>query len=311
MEYPHQPVLVPEVIKALLSTSDGLYVDGTVGTGGHSLAIVGGLSEKGRLVCLDRDPDAVRISKKRLAPFGERVIVVKANFAQLEMVLQDLRVEKADGVFLDLGMSSYQLERSGRGFSFGRDERLDMRMDPSDEVTAHQLVNTLSQRELERILKTFGEEKNSRSIARAITMVRRKTPIESSNQLADLIESALPFTPRFKERHPATKTFQALRIAVNRELENLQAFLSKIPSLITKGGRLVVLSYHSLEDRMVKNAMSRWEKGCSCPPDLPRCVCGEAPVFKRLFRKVRRPGAQEREKNPRSRSAMMRGAERV
>jgi len=311
LDYPHRPVLVEEVVKYLVAVPDGTYVDGTVGNGGHSLALSKGLIGKGSLICLDRDPDALAISKKRLAPLSERVSVIRASYADLDQVLMGLKVEKVDGVLLDLGMSSYQLEESGRGFSFLRDEPLDMRMDTEDELTARDLVNSLSPKELESILKKYGEERRAKSIVRAIVRAREQEPIETSSRLADLIRSVSPPSYGPKARHPATRTFQALRIAVNKELQNIEIFLNKIPFLLAKGGRLVVLSYHSLEDRYIKKAMFDWEKGCTCPPDFPQCVCGKVPMFKRLFKKGIKPDKGEINENPRARSAIMRAAERI
>ena len=311
MKYPHQPVLIHEVVRYLVTLSDGLYVDGTVGCGGHSEAIGRKVTAQGRLICLDRDPEAIRISRERLSPLRERVTLARANYAELNGVLQDLRFKEVNGVFLDLGMSSYQLEYSRRGFSFSRDEPLDMRMDPDDELSAYQLVNNLSRRDLERILRNYGEEKMARSIAKSIDRERRKKPIDSSLRLANLIQSVVPRSHHPGAKHPATRTFQAIRIAVNRELENLDEFLDKMPSLISKGGRLVILTYHSLEDRMVKKAIIDWEKGCSCPPDLPRCACGKKPLFKRLHKRAIKPDQQEVEDNPRARSAILRAAERI
>ena len=310
-EYPHRPVLVHDVVRCLGPVSDGIYVDGTVGTAGHSVAIGKGLSGKGRLICLDRDPEAVRLSRQRLAFLGESVRVIRASYADLDKVLEDLGLKKVDGVLLDLGMSSYQLEESGRGFSFSRNEPLDMRMDPDDEVTAGYLINNLTPGDLEKILRDYGEENRAKSIVRAIVRERTKKPIEDSFQLAALIKSVFPPSHRFKARHPATRTFQALRIAVNAELQNIETFLNKIPSLITKGGRLVVLSYHSLEDRLVKQTMVDWEMRCTCPPDFPICVCGKVPLFRRLFKRGLKPGEKEIEENPRARSAILRAAERI
>ncbi|MBW1900350.1 MAG: 16S rRNA (cytosine(1402)-N(4))-methyltransferase RsmH [Deltaproteobacteria bacterium] len=311
MEYPHRPVLLHEVVKHLCHIPDGVYADCTVGSAGHSLAIGKSLAGKGHLICLDRDPGAVSLSKKRLDFLGNRVSVIKSNYTDLDKILRDLGVEALDGALLDLGMSSYQLENSGRGFSFNRDEPLDMRMDPDDETTAYRLVNNLSPQDLERILRDYGEEKKARLIARAIVRAREKKPIETSFQLAGVIKLTLPKSHRIRAKHPATRTFQALRIAVNGELQNIDSFLSKIPSLMAKGGRLVVLSYHSLEDRRVKQAMSHWEKDCTCPPDFPQCVCGKTPLFRRLFKKGIKPSPEEFEKNPRARSAVLRAAERI
>lgn len=311
MEYAHQPVLVNEVVKYLVSVPDGIYVDGTVGGGGHSQAIGNRLFGKGRLICLDRDPDAVTISKKRLTFLGNNAFVMKASYADLDKVLDDLGFEAVNGVFIDLGMSSYQLEKSGRGFSFSRNEPLDMRMDPNDKQTAFHLVNNLPPRDLERILKEYGEEKMAKSIARAIVRARLKSPIETSSRLAVVVKSVFSSSHRAKAKHPATRTFQALRIVVNKELENLNTFLNKIPLLMVKGGRLVVLSYHSLEDRLVKQTMVNWERPCTCPPEFPQCVCGKVPLFRRLIKKGLKPNGAEIENNPRARSALLRAAERI
>jgi len=311
LEYPHQPVLVHEVVKHLYHVPDGIYADGTVGSAGHSVAIGKKLAGKGRLICLDRDPDAVSLSRKRLSFLGNSVSVFRANYADMDEVIKTLGIKAVDGVLLDLGMSSFQLENSGRGFSFNRDEPLDMRMDPDDKMTAQHLVNHLPQQDLEKILKDYGEEKKAKLIAGAIVRAREKKPIETSFQLAGVIKSTYPANHRFGARHPATRTFQALRISVNRELQNINTFLSKVPSLMDKGGRLVVLSYHSLEDRLIKQAMMHWEKDCICPSDFPQCVCGKASLFRRLFKKGIKPSQEEIAENPRARSAVLRAAERM
>lgn len=286
-------------------------MDGTVGNGGHSEAIAQRLGPGGRLICLDRDAEAVRLSKERLSGFGEKVTVLKGNFSEMGPILEKLGRENVDGILLDLGLSTLQLEHSGRGFSFSRDEPLDMRMDQNDRVTARVLVNELPPREIENILRRYGEEKKARRIAALLEKARSSGGVQTSLQLARLVESAVPRSKRPGAKNPATRTFQALRIAVNRELENLDSFLEAAPSLTRKGGRVVILSYHSLEDRMVKQAMVRWEKGCTCPRDLPRCACGRNPLFRRLNRKGIRPTQAEIARNPRSRSATLRAAERV
>lgn len=311
LDYPHRPVLVNEALRDLITVSDGIYVDGTVGSGGHSEAIGERITGGGRLICLDRDSGVLALAEERLSGLGQRVTFVKANYADLGEVLQSLGLRKVDGILLDLGMSGFQLERSGRGFSFSRDEPLDMRMDPEEELTAHHLVNGLAPGDLEKILRDFGEERRARRIVRAIERERRKKPIDSSIQLAQLIRSAVPAAYRAKGKHPATRTFQALRIAVNRELDNLKGLLSRVPSLMAQGGRLVILSYHSLEDRIVKQAMAGWEGVCTCPPGLPVCSCGKKAVFKRVRRKGVKPSKEEIEDNPRARSAILRAAERI
>lgn len=307
MSYPHRPVLVKKVVEALLTSPDGIYVDGTVGTGGHSEAIGKALGAKGRLICLDRDPEALRICRERLFFLGERAVFVKGNYAAANEIIRNFEIDAVHGILLDLGMSSDQLERSGRGFSFTRDEPLDMRMDPGNGITAEQLINACPAQELEKILREFGEEKRAKTIAKRIV---QKRPISSSLQLANLIEAAVPWSRRAR-KHPATRTFQALRIAVNQELEHLKTFLEKAPSLILTGGRLAVLSYHSLEDRMVKQAMTDWERGCECPPDFPECQCGKRPIFKRLQKKGIKPDHEEIAQNPRARSAILRVTERI
>jgi len=311
LEYPHEPVLVHEAIKNLAIIPDGVYVDGTVGSGGHSQALAEKLGPRGRLVCLDRDPDAIRLSKNRLCFLGDRLVILKASYGDLEEVLRQGGIPGVHGVLLDLGMSTQQLERSGRGFSFNRDEPLDMRMDPDLEVNAGDLVNTLSVERLERVLKEYGEEKRARSIARKIVRVRGRTSIRTSLQLAELIKSLFPAHGRAAPRHPATRTFQALRIAVNRELEILKIFLERLPPLVLGGGRVVIISYHSLEDRMVKQRMENWERPCTCPPDFPQCVCGKKPLFRRVGPRPVRPGRMEIDQNPKARSALLRAAERV
>jgi 16S rRNA (cytosine1402-N4)-methyltransferase len=307
VSYPHRPVLVKKVVEALLTSPDGIYVDGTVGTGGHSEAIGKALGAKGRLICLDRDPEALRICRERLFFLGERAVFVKGNYAAANEIIRNFEIDAVHGILLDLGMSSDQLERSGRGFSFTRDEPLDMRMDPGNGITAEQLINACPAQELEKILREFGEEKRAKTIAKRIV---QKRPISSSLQLANLIEAAVPWSRRAR-KHPATRTFQALRIAVNQELEHLKTFLEKAPSLILTGGRLAVLSYHSLEDRMVKQAMTDWERGCECPPDFPECQCGKRPIFKRLQKKGIKPDHEEIAQNPRARSAILRVTERI
>ncbi|MBW1785210.1 MAG: 16S rRNA (cytosine(1402)-N(4))-methyltransferase RsmH [Deltaproteobacteria bacterium] len=311
MEYPHQPVLAEAAVDDLVTAADGIYVDGTAGSGGHSVLIGSRLSPGGLLISVDRDPEAVRLTRQRLAKLKTGARVIQGNYSDLDMILKDLGIREISGLLLDLGMSSYQLEGSGRGFSFNRDEPLDMRMDPGENLTARDLVNTLSQRDLELLLRDYGEERMAKSISKAIVKARRERSLDTTGQVANLVKALSRPSHRPKAKHPATRTFQALRIAVNRELEHLDIFLDKVPSFIAEGGRFVALSYHSLEDRRVKRAMVAWEKACTCPPDFPRCVCGGRPVFKRLYKRGRRPGIEEIEGNPRARSAVMRASERI
>jgi len=311
LTYPHRPVLLDEAVRILVGDPAGLYVDGTVGTGGHSEAIARRIEGKGQLICLDRDPDAVQRSKSRLTDWGSTVRIIQANYADLSMVLDQMEIKDVQGVLLDLGMSSLQIELSGKGFSFERYEPLDMRMDPDLRISAKDIVNNFPLREIETILREFGEERRARAIARAIGKARSEAPIETSKQLAALITSSLSSHHRFGARHPATKAFQALRIAVNQELENLDRFLEQAPTLIASGGRLVILSYHSLEDRRVKHAMMGWESKCSCPAGFPTCVCEKVVLFRRLNKRPIRASQAEVATNPRARSAVLRAAERV
>ncbi|MFO8091050.1 MAG: 16S rRNA (cytosine(1402)-N(4))-methyltransferase RsmH [Desulfatiglandaceae bacterium] len=311
MKYPHVPVLAREVVSILLWKDDGIYVDATAGSGGHSELIARHLNERGRLVSIDRDPFAVRMVSERLAFIGDRARVINGNFSELPGLLSTCGIERVDGILLDLGMSSYQLDSSGRGFSITADELLDMRMDPSLDLTAWNLVNSSPCKDLERIFRNYGEERRAAQIARAICRAREKRAIETSLELSSLIASVFPPSSRFKPRHPAIKSFQALRIAVNNELGNLEKFLDFAPSLLNDSGRLVVLSYHSLEDRLVKRAISSWEKGCKCPPGLPVCACGFKVLFRCLTKKGIRALPDEIESNPRARSAVLRAARRV
>lgn len=300
-----------EVVEHLFTSPNGIYVDGTIGTGGHSEAICKRISPQGLLIGLDRDEQAIQICRERLSSSGRRVHLIKESYSRLDGVLKGLGIEKVTGVLLDLGMSSYQLENSGRGFSFNRDEPLDMRMDQDDVTTAHDLVNSLPARELEEVLWTYGEERRAKAISKMIEKERAKAPIDSSLHLANLVGSVVRRSNRSGARHPATRTFQALRIAVNRELDILRAFLVKVPLLLVRGGRLTVLSYHSLEDRMVKQAMNAWEGGCRCPPDLPECRCGRVPLLRRVHKRGIKPSDDEKALNPRARSAILRTAERI
>jgi 16S rRNA (cytosine1402-N4)-methyltransferase len=296
----HQPVMVDEVIAYLVTTPEGIYVDGTVGTGGHSLEICKRIAPKGRLICLDIDSASLQLARKRLAPFGDKVQIIKESYVELDKVLKGTGVERVDGIFLDLGMSSYQLESSGRGFSFMKDEPLDMRMDQERGGTASEIVNTISMAGLRGLLWDYAEERWAKLIARAVVEERRKASITSSLRLARLVEMTIPRRHHPRKRHPATKTFQAIRIAVNRELQNIAEFLEKAPLLLVNGGRLAVISYHSLEDRLVKRAFRRWEREGGTRP----------PLMRRLEKKGLKPSQAEMERNPRSRSAIMRVAER-
>jgi len=311
MAISHQPVMVDEVIQYLITIPEGIYVDGTVGTGGHSLEICKRIAPKGELICLDIDRSSILLAKEKLSIFGDRIKIIKESYVAIDEVLKKIGIDKVNGILLDLGMSSYQLESSGRGFSFIKDEPLDMRMDEEAGAAASELVNTLSMERLQELLWVYAQERWAKLIARAIVEERRKGPITSSRQLALLIETTIPVKYRHRKRHPATKTFQALRIAVNKELQNVADFLEKCPSLLVKGGRVVVISYHSLEDRLVKQAFLQRKKENISPRKLPVFPITSPPLIKALKRKGLRPCYVEVNLNPRARSAIMRVAERT
>jgi len=311
MAISHQPVMVDEVIQYLITIPEGIYVDGTVGTGGHSLEICKRIAPKGELICLDIDRSSILLAKEKLSIFGDRIKIIKESYVAIDEVLKKIGIDKVNGILLDLGMSSYQLESSGRGFSFIKDEPLDMRMDEEAGAAASELVNTLSMERLQELLWVYAQERWAKLIARAIVEERRKGPITSSRQLALLIETTIPVKYRHRKRHPATKTFQALRIAVNKELQNVADFLEKCPSLLVKGGRVVVISYHSLEDRLVKQAFLQRKKENISPRKLPVFPITSPPLIKALKRKGLRPCHMEVNLNSRARSAIMRVAERT
>lgn len=311
MNFSHQPVMVDEVIEYLITDPKGIYIDGTAGTGGHSIEICRRINTDGRLICLDVDRAAIKLANERLSQFKNVATVVKGSYVNLGVILKKIGVGKVNGILLDLGMSSYQLESSGKGFSFSRDEPLDMRMDEDMDVTADELVNNLSREKLEALIWNYAQEKWAKRISKAILKERRKCSIHSSKQLAMLIGAAIPDKYHPRSIHPATKTFQALRIAVNRELDNISDFLKSAPQLLERGGRLVVLSYHSLEDRIIKHTFRRWDSGTIYPRRLPVIPEGKHSVMKAVERKAIKPSAKEVNFNPRSRSAILRIAERV
>ena len=307
MEFTHVPVLLEECIEGLDIKPDGVYVDGTAGGAGHSSAIAARLGENGRLIALDRDPDAVRTASERLSVFPN-VTVIHSNYSQMRQVLDEISVGKVDGVLMDLGVSSYQLDEGSRGFSYHSDAPLDMRMS-KEGVSAADIVNTYSESELARIIFEYGEEKFSRRIASNIIAAREKAPIETTLQLADIIRNSVPQKAR-REKNPCKKTFQAIRIAVNGEFEHLSMGLDEAFYSLKPCGRLAVITFHSLEDRLVKKKFAEWCKGCICPPDFPQCVCGHKPQGKLVNRKPIEAKEKELERNNRSRSAKLRIIER-
>lgn len=307
MEFYHQSVLLHESVEALAIRPDGVYVDGTAGGGGHSAAIAAKL-DSGRLIALDADPDAVRAASERLAPFAAKARVVQANFRDMRRVLADLNVDAVDGILLDLGVSSHQFDTPARGFSYRSDAPLDMRMSQTGPG-AKELLETASYAELVRILREYGEERFAPRIANAICKQREKKPLETTFELSELVKEAYP-APARRSGHPARKTFQALRMAVNGELESLSVLLDDALSLLSPGGRLCVITFHSLEDRMVKQRFLSWAQGCICPPDFPVCICGRKPQAQIIYKRGVLPSEKELEANSRSRSARLRVAEK-
>lgn len=306
----HISVMLHEAVDLLDCKQGGVYVDGTLGGGGHACEILKRTSPDGILIGIDCDDDAIESSRKRLQSFGGRSILVNRNFVEMKSILEDLDIDQVDGILLDLGVSSHQLEEGTRGFSFSKKAPLDMRMDQSRNRTAADIVNDSSEGELKDIIKKYGEEREAGRIARAIARQRKVLPLKTTTELAELIASVKRVRSRHKI-HPATKTFQALRIAVNEELQNLHKSLDDAVDLLRKEGRLSVISFHSLEDRVVKDFFRLGEKDCICPPDFPVCRCNKVKTLKVLTRKPVTPGEGELKANPRARSAKLRAAMRI
>jgi len=309
MEFIHKSVLLRESIEALNIRPDGIYVDGTLGRAGHSREVAQRLTT-GRLICIDRDGAAIDAAKERLAPWLDRVTLVRGNFSELADILKDCGVPAVDGLLFDLGVSSPQLDDAARGFSYMHDAPLDMRMDTSSTLTAREVVNGWSGEELRRILYDYGEERYAPAIARAILRAREDKPIETTLELVEIIKSAMPSKALREKQHPAKRSFQAVRIAVNGELDALEPMVEAATEALRPGGRLAVITFHSLEDRMIKRAMLAQAKGCTCPPEFPVCVCGKRPKLKILTRKPVVSGEDELAENPRARSAKLRVAEK-
>lgn len=306
----HVSVLLDECIEGLNIRPDGIYVDGTLGGAGHSCQIVRRL-ESGRLIGIDRDTTALKAAGERLAPFADRTTLVHSNFSEITSVLEDLNISGVDGILLDLGVSSPQLDDGERGFSYMADAPLDMRMNREDSLSAHTVVNTWPYEELRRILNVYGEERYAPQIAAAICRRREQAPIATTLELVDVIRSAMPAAALREKQHPAKRSFQAIRIAVNDELGAVERVMGGAIDALNPGGRLAVITFHSLEDRIVKNAMADAARGCVCPPSFPVCVCGRTPKVRLITRKPITASDEELERNPRARSAKLRICEKI
>ncbi len=311
MEFQHISVLMDETIDSLRIRPDGIYVDGTLGGAGHASQVCSRLSDQGRFVGIDQDEEAVAVSAGRLKAFGGRVSVVQSNYVNMRQVLRGLGIERVDGIMLDLGVSSYQFDNAERGFSYRSDAPLDMRMDRGQAVSAKDIVNGYTEGELVRIFREYGEERFARGIAKNIVRARQEREIRTTFELVDIIRNSMPAKARNGKGHPAKRTFQAIRIECNRELEVLQESLDDMIRLLNDGGRLSVITFHSLEDRIVKNCFRKNENPCTCPPDFPVCVCGKKPRGRVVTRKPIVPSEEEQMRNPRSKSAKLRVFERV
>lgn len=310
MEFHHISVLLNECINNLNIRPDGIYVDGTMGGGGHSLEIAKRLTT-GRLICIDQDPNAHEAAGKRLAEYKDRITFVRDNFGNIANILDSLGIEKIDGMLLDIGVSSHQLDEAERGFSYQQDAPLDMRMNPDRPFSAYDVVNGYDEDELDRVIFTYGEERWARRIAQFIVKERENKPIETTGELVDIIKKAVPKGARKDGPHPAKRTFQAIRIEVNGELDVLQKAIDDVAARLAVGGRLCIITFHSLEDRIVKEAFRKQENPCICPPQFPVCVCGKKPLGRVITRKPILPSKEELEENPRSRSAKLRVLEGV
>ena len=309
-EFHHVSVLLEECLEGLNIKPDGIYVDGTLGGAGHSSQIAKRLTT-GRLIGIDRDPVALTAAGERLAPYADRVTLVHSNFCEIAQVLKDLNIDGVDGILLDLGVSSPQLDDGSRGFSYMADAPLDMRMNNEDTLTAFEVVNSWSHGELKRILYDYGEERYAPQIASAICRRRETKPIETTLELVDVIRSAMPASALREKQHPAKRSFQAIRIAVNDELGSVEKVMKDAIPCLNEGGRLAIITFHSLEDRIVKNGMAEAAKGCTCPPSFPVCVCGKKPKVKLISRKPIVSGQEELDRNPRARSAKLRVCEKL
>lgn len=311
MAFEHKSVLLEETIDSLMVKPDGIYVDGTLGGGGHASEVCRRLGEGGRLIGIDQDADAIRAASERLKPYGDHVTVVRSNYVNIAQILSDLGIEKVNGIYLDLGVSSYQLDTAERGFTY-RDENapLDMRMDQRNTKTAADIVNTYTESDLYRIIRDYGEDKFAKNIAKHIVKRREEKPIETAGELTEIIKAAIPMKVRATGGHPAKRTFQAIRIELNQELEVLKNSIDTMIDLLAPGGRLSIITFHSLEDRIVKNRFRTNENPCICPPGFPVCMCGKKSKGKVITRKPILPSEVEMEENPRAKSAKLRVFER-
>lgn len=310
MEFKHKSVLLEETIEALNIRPEGIYVDGTLGGGGHSYEICRCLSEKGRLVGIDQDAAAIEAAQERLGEFKDKVTIIRSNYCDMKKELTAIGITAVDGIVLDLGVSSYQLDTADRGFTYREDALLDMRMDQRQSMTARDIVNGYSEMELYRVIRDYGEDKFAKNIAKHIVSERQKKSIETTGELIQIIKAAIPMKVRAVGGHPAKKTFQAIRIELNRELEVLENSLDDMIDLLNDGGRICVITFHSLEDRIVKNIFRRNENPCICPKEFPVCVCGRKPKGKVITRKPIVPGNEELEENKRAKSSKLRVFER-
>lgn len=310
MEFSHKSILLNECMEGLSIKPDGVYVDGTLGGGGHSFHILERLNEKGRLIGIDQDEDAIEAATKRLAQFEKQVTIVRDNYEHFQEILSALSISEVDGILLDLGVSSYQFDEADRGFSYRFDAPLDMRMDNRQDFTARDLINNYSETELYHIIRDYGEDKFAKNIAKHIVMERAKKPIETTGELAEIVSHAIPMKIRVAGGHPAKRTFQAIRIALNRELDVLKDSLDGMMRSLKPGGRLCIITFHSLEDRIVKQCFKTAEDPCICPKDFPVCSCGRKSLGRVITRKAILPSESEQEENPRSKSAKLRIFER-
>lgn len=310
MAFKHTSVLLEETVDGLKVKPDGIYVDATLGGGGHAYEVASRLSDKGRFIGIDQDADAIEAAGARLSGFGEKVTIIRSNYCDMKPRLHEIGIDKVDGIVIDLGVSSYQLDTAERGFSYRTDAPLDMRMDQRQTTTAKDIVNDYSEAELYRVIRDYGEDKFAKNIAKHIVRAREEKPIETTDELTEVIKAAIPMKFRVVGGHPAKRTFQAIRIELNHELDVLKNHLNEMVELLDTNGRICIITFHSLEDRIVKNIFRKCENPCECPPSFPTCVCGKKSLGKVITRKPILPSEEELEVNPRSKSAKLRVFER-